>query len=240
MMAGAVDSGFTGLSSVKPQSSSCCGLILGGLDVAGEIEDDAPRASRPDHTCEVWSVGFPCCLSCCKRSSRCFSTSAALSAIVMFVPLPFDECSENRSLNASDAPLAVFLRGWVAGFDVVDFCACWVATYDGVTDRELEEELAAASRENTSFCGLRCWPEPTGEMAPRVRGGSAGLVGAVEFQRSANESDMLATVDQLQIVWSIQQSRLMFHRQALYSLEDDLALLPGATVHRHASMEVCM
>ena len=55
---------------------------------------------------------------------------------------------------------------------------------------------AAANMENTSFCGFRGWAA-FGVSEPSVREGSAGFAGAVEFQRSAKESDMIDRVDQL-------------------------------------------
>ena len=109
---------------------------------------------------------------------------------------------EKRSLKASPPELVAFLIAVLPALDDVlipeaVLGGCWPATYAGVFDRVLDGELAAASIENTSFCGFR-WPEAAGEMAPSVRGGAAGFEGAVEFQRSANESDIVCTVDQLQ------------------------------------------
>ena len=67
--------------------------------------------------------------------------------------------------------------------------------WEGVVARVLtdEDEPAAASIENTSFCGLR-WADITGvaaAIAPSFRGASDGLEAPVEFQRSAKASDIV-------------------------------------------------
>ena len=59
-----------------------------------------------------------------------------------------------------------------------------------MTARE-EEEEEFARREKTSLVGFRLldWVEDA-ESTPSFLGGSAGFAGVVEFQRTANESDM--------------------------------------------------
>ena len=55
----------------------------------------------------------------CNRSSRCFSTRAARSAIVMFAPFDLPDEPEKRSLNASPPELAAFLIAVLPAFDDV-------------------------------------------------------------------------------------------------------------------------
>ena len=154
-----------------------------------------------------------CCFAPCNLSTRCFSARAALSAMVIFAPFDAMDEPEKRSLNASPPPLVAFFSPGAGDLDGPPPRAgrC-VATYDGVVDRELDCEPAAASIEKTSFCGRRGCPEGLDEMAPSFLGASAGLVGAVEFHRSAKESDIAEGVDQLQSVeryWTKQISRVL-------------------------------
>ena len=127
--------------------SSACFLLPFGFDRAGDILDVDASASRPAQACDAESA-FAGCFPC-SRSDRCFSTSAALSAMVMFAPFDLLEDPENKSLNASPPELTVFLMAGV----VLPFGG--PATYEGVVDRVLVDELVAASKEKTSFCGFR-------------------------------------------------------------------------------------
>ena len=105
-----------------------------------------------------------------------------------------EKVPESKPLNASPPPIALdgpplvaFCIGRGALDPVEGGCA-------GVVDRDAfeEDEPVAASIENTSFWGLfACIGNVVVAIAPSLRGGSAGLGTPVEFQRSANASDML-------------------------------------------------
>ena len=116
-----------------------------------------PNASNPAHADEG-ACAADCDACCCARCFRSCSASAARWAIVRFVL--FEDCAplnpDRRSLNASPFPSVVPV--------LAAFCIVFAATLDpnaddcaGVTEREatVEDELAAASIEKTSFCGLR-------------------------------------------------------------------------------------
>lgn len=161
----------------NPQSSS---KELEAADGLGEGEMvDFPSVSRPSQ-----GVGA-CDLVACRRrpSSLCLSTSAARSAMVIRAPplVPTASDPVKRSLKAS--PLVDV--GFGARFSVD---RCW-GGIDGVMERELVfEEPADDSSENTSCCGRF---GTLFDVTDPNFCGCTGFVGAVEFQRSAKESDIV-------------------------------------------------
>ena len=92
---------------------------------------------------------------------------------------PFPNDAESKSPNASPevAAVAPLLGRWTEPVD------------DGVWERGLDEfELEAANIEKTSYFGRLGTLDEGAGLAPSLRGGSEGLTGAEEFQRSAKES----------------------------------------------------
>lgn len=183
--------GFAG-SDPKSQSSSCGVLACAGVD--GLADANCPNESRPAQALVVCRTATWCC---CIFSLLSRSTRAARSAMVMFARLDEADVNEpdRRPLNASPPRLLDFCTGFaLVDTDVlaapIDRAACNGPVAPGVPEREAEDEPAGEARmENASFLGARegC---AAGASEPSLRGCSAGLLGPVEFQRSANESDM--------------------------------------------------
>jgi hypothetical protein len=98
--------------------------------------------------------------------------------LALLEPLPSDP--ESRSPNASPEV--------VATTPPFDLGAKAAALDDGVRERGLEPE--AASIVKASYFG-RGAPGDSAGLAPSLRAGSDGFMGAEEFQRSAKESAMV-------------------------------------------------
>lgn len=100
-----------------------------------------------------------------------------------------------RPLNASPPELLDFCTGFAFVIEdepaaPIDRAACNGPVAPGVPERDAGDEPAGeASMENASFFGARDGGA-TEVSEPSLRGCSAGLLAPVEFQRSANESDM--------------------------------------------------
>ena len=156
---------------------------------------NSPSESRPAQApADFWAATWCCCIF----SLRSRSTRAARSAMVMFVRLAeVADAREpaRRPLNASPPELLDFCTGFALVIEdepaaPTDRAACNGPVAPGVPERDAGDEPAGeASMENASFFGARDGGA-TEVSEPSLRGCSAGLLAPVEFQRSANESDM--------------------------------------------------
>ena len=100
---------------------------------------------------------------------------------------PLSSVPESKSPNASPEVVAFapLLGRWTGG----------LAVDDGVRERGLDEfEPEAASIEKTSYFGRLGALDDGAGLAPSLRGGSEGLTGAEELQRSAKESPIVVDI----------------------------------------------